>query len=103
MKIVNFLKANAMLVVALLTVTTTMSFKLADSKRFDTVYYYQSSDISEGAFANTSHWNTTMASCATLGNRPCKVVVPTGSNLNAVIGGKTNAQVLAINPSERRP
>lgn len=103
MKTLHFIKAHAMIAVALLSIGITMSFKLADANRFDTVYYYQSTDTSEGAFADTSHWNTTMATCATLGNRPCKVNVPTGSSLSAVIGGKTNAQVLAINPSERRP
>ena len=104
MKTLQFLKINFMLVVALLTAGITMSFKMAENRAVDTVYYYNSSDVSEGSFATVGNWSSSISpSCLSTGARPCKMSVPSGSSLTAQIGGKTNAQVLAIHPSERRP
>ena len=80
-----------------------MSFKMAESKTVDTVYYYNSNDTDPGAFAEDTNWTTSESfSCITLSDKPCKMTVPPGTTLNDQIGGKTNAQVLAIHPTERR-
>lgn len=103
MKTLSFLKSHFLVAAALLTAGVTMSFKMADSKAVNTVYYYNSSDTTPGAFADDSNWTTTESfSCITLSDKPCKMTVPPGTTLNDQIGGKTNAQVLAIHPSERR-
>ena len=104
MKTISFLKKHFMLMVALLTAGVTMSFKVGESHKAETVYYYNSSDLSEVAFANVSNWSTAIKpTCLATGNRPCSMVVPQGSSLNDQIGGKTNDEVLAIHPDERRP
>lgn len=104
MKTLSFLKTNIMLATALLTVGITMSFKMAESKSVDTVFYYNSNDVSEGAFATTGNWSSSISpSCLTSGNKPCKMVVPEGTSLSDQIGGKTNDEVLGIHPNERRP
>lgn len=105
MKTISFLKRHFLVAIALLTAGVTMSFKMAEKeKAVDTVYYYNSNDLSEGSFATVSNWSNSISpSCVSLGDRPCKMTVPTGSTLNAQIGGKTNTQVLAIHPGERRP
>lgn len=93
-----------MLAAALLTAGITMSFKMAESKDVDTVYYYSSNDVSEGAFATVGNWSSSISpSCLTSGNRPCKMTVPEGTSLSDQIGGKTNDEVLAIHSDERRP
>lgn len=82
-----------------------MSFKKSGDKavKADTIYTYNSNDISEGAFANTANWVVVAAtpSCNSFGNRPCSITVADGSSLSAVIGGKNNAQVLAMNPARK--
>ncbi len=104
MKTISFLKNHFMLMVALLTAGVTMSFKVAESHKADTVYYYNSSDLSEGAFADVNNWATSPTfTCVTQGKRPCKMRVAPGGTLDDQIAGKTNAQVLAIHPNERRP
>ena len=84
-----------------------MSFKKSDDKavKADTIYEYNSNSTAEGEFAKTANYQVVSAapSCATLGDRPCSFLVPSGSRLGAQIGGKTNAQVLAIHPSQRKP
>lgn len=91
--------------IALLTAGVTMSFKMAEKeKAVETVYYYNSNDLSEGAFATVANWSSSISpSCLTSGDRPCKMTVPEGTSLSDQIGSKTNDDVLAIHPDERRP
>lgn len=99
MKTLKFLQNNFLLAAALLTAGITMSFKLADTKPLATTHYYVSEDMSEGAFKNTANWNTVNSdgvNCGTLQIRPCKITVAAGSSLGAVLGSKTNSQVLGI-------
>ena len=104
MKNITFIKTNMMLAAALLTAGVTMSFKVAEEKAAETVYYYNSNDVSEGAFATVGNWSSSISpSCLTSGNRPCKMVAPDGTSLSDQIGGKTNDEVLDIHPDERRP
>ncbi|MCW4452448.1 hypothetical protein OK344_09525 [Kaistella sp. BT6-1-3] len=104
MKNITFIKTNMMLAAALLTAGVIMSYKVAEEKAAETVYYYNSNDVSEGAFATVGNWSSSISpSCLTSGNRPCKMVVPDGTSLSDQIGGKTNDEVLDIHPDERRP
>lgn len=64
-----------------------------------TTYYYVSSDMTEGAFRQTGHWNTVNENgdCGSIEPyRPCSVIVPSGSSLAAVLASKTNSEVLGI-------
>lgn len=99
MKTIHFLRTHFLLAAALLTAGITLSFKMADDKNAATVHYYVSEDMSEGAFRNTANWNTVNeddVACGTVQIRPCKITVATGSSLSAVLGSKTNSQVLGI-------
>lgn len=99
MKIKQFLKTNAIAIVAIFFTVATMSFKMAENKAADQNFYYISEDMNEGAFHNVSNWTTAESGstgCVTSGERPCKVIVPDGSSLSTVLGSKTNAQVLDI-------
>lgn len=76
-----------------------MSFKKTVKNADDITYYYNSNNMSEGSFHNVSNWTTASSGaegCVSEGVRPCRVIVPEGSTLNAELGSKTNAQVLAI-------
>ena len=103
MKINQFLKINAVAIAAVMFTGTLMSFKIVEKKAADKQFYYNSTSTSAGAFANVSNWaEGAGSSCLTTGNKPCTIAVPEGQDLVDVIGGMTNAQVLAIHPSERR-
>lgn len=102
MKLNQILKANAVAIAVVIFSGALMSFKVME-KRAATTYFYNSTDIASGAFANTSHWETTNASgCEVEGERPCSIVVPDGQTLNDVLDGKSNAQVLSMS-SNRKP
>lgn len=105
MKIKQFLKTNVMAIAALLLFTgSIMSFTLMEKKSvLATTYFYNSTDISAGAFANPSHWQTINddVSCEVDGERPCNIVVPDGQTLGSVLAGKTNVQVLSMSPSRK--
>lgn len=102
MKINQILKANAVAIAAVIFSGAVMSFKVME-KKAATTYFYNSADIASGAFANTSHWQTTNASgCEDEGERPCSIVVPDGQTLNDVLDGKSNAQILSMS-SNRKP
>lgn len=93
------IKSHLVLTAAVVIAAITMSFKMATNS---VTYHYTSNSTTEGQFANTSNWATGSGSCGSLGNKPCDIDVPDGSDLATVLSGKTNAQVLAINPSSRR-
>lgn len=105
MKTIKFLQNHFLLAAALLTAGITMSFKMAENNKADTIYTFNSSDLSEGSFAKTANWmvGSSTTGCLTSGNRPCNIVVPSGSSLSSEIGGLTNSQVLAIHPTQRKP
>lgn len=78
-----------------------MSFKKSDGYHSaEQIFYYNSNNMSEGAFHTVANWtsNATTGSvgCQDSGERPCKVIVPSGSNLSTVLASKSNADVLAI-------
>ncbi|MGV4415471.1 hypothetical protein [Chryseobacterium sp. T1] len=104
MKINQFLKINAVAIAAIMFTGALMSFKIVEKKAADKQFYYNSTNTSEGAFSNVNNWvEGTSPSCLESGNRPCSMIVPEGSDLEDVISGLTNDQVLAIHPTERRP
>ena len=83
-----------------------MSFKKSGNKaaKVATIYYYNNTDTSPGAFSNVANWSTGGSNvCESRGSRPCQAIVEEGQTLNDVIGGLTNAQVLAMHPNERKP
>ncbi|OWK72890.1 hypothetical protein CBW16_11615 [Flavobacteriaceae bacterium JJC] len=93
-----------MLAAALLTAGITMSYKVAEKKANDTAYFYNSDDMSEGAFHNVSNWTTSTSAgigCVTSGVRPCKVIVPENSSLSDVLGSKDNEEVLDISVNRK--
>ena len=99
----QFLKINAIAILAVMFTGSIMSFKLWEKKSVPVTYFYNSSDITAGAFANTSHWQTTNASaCEDEGERPCSIVVPDGQTLSGVLSGKNNDQVLSMS-TNRKP
>lgn len=104
MKIIHLLKSNILLIAGLIAVVLTMSFTFANGKsekveNVNTQYFYTSSDMSAGAFAEPSHWSTTNAN-GECGEpqpiRPCQITVSAGNTLNSVLSGKNNNAVLAI-------
>ena len=102
MKMKTFLKTNALAIMALLFAGSIMSFKIAEDNADSTTYFYNSEDVSTGAFANVSHWQTTNASeCENYGDRPCSIVVPDGQTLSGVLAGKNNVQVLSMSPNRK--
>ncbi len=105
MKTRSFLRNNFMGVAAMLMVIITMSFTMTGNKNAVTEYEYDSASTMNGAFGNTANWKvaTSSPACELTGDRPCRIVVPAGSTLASQIGGKTNSQVLAIHPTERKP
>lgn len=102
MKLNSFLKTHAVAIAAVVFAGGVMSFK-AMEKKAATTYFYNSSDISAGAFATPGHWQTSNSSeCELKGERPCSIVVPDGQTINSVLSGKTNAQVLSMS-TNRKP
>jgi len=102
MNIPSFLKNNVIGIVTVLFALILMSFSLWKEDNASITYFYNSNDISAGAFAEPSHWQTTNASvCEEEGERPCSIVVPDGQTLNDVLSGKTNSQVLSMSPNRK--
>lgn len=104
MKHLQLIKTHFMLAAALLTAGVTMSFKVADQKADDTAYFYNSDDMSEGAFHTVGNWTTSPSAeigCVTSGVRPCKVIVPENSSLADVLGSKDNQEVLDISVNRK--
>lgn len=104
MKTISFLRNHFLVAIALLTAGVTMSFKMAEERDADTAYYYNSDDMSEGAFQNVSNWTTSNSAeigCSTSGVRPCKLIVPQNSSLVDVLESKDNQQVLDISASRK--
>lgn len=103
MKIKQFLKINAIAILAVMFTGSIMSFKLWEKKSAPITYFYNSTNITAGAFANPSHWQTTNdgVSCEDDGERPCSIVVPDGQTLSGVLAGKNNVQVLSMSPNRK--
>ena len=99
MKTIHFLRTHFLLIAALLISGITMSFSGSDSDKAATVYHYDSTSMSPGAFSNVSNWatGTPNENCASPRDvRPCKITVPEGSTLSSILAGKNNSQVLDI-------
>ncbi|MHA6727581.1 hypothetical protein ACX3PU_05900 [Chryseobacterium sp. A301] len=100
MKIISFLRTNAMLVVALLTAGITMSFQMAEKSQNaeDVVYHYIGTDMTDD-FSDLSNWSTVnnQVNCSTTELAlPCKITLPETTPLSSVLYGKNNAAVKAI-------
>lgn len=98
---------GAVVAIALiLTTALTFAFKAEGGdnhkKQDPTTFHYISNSTAAGAFATVSNWSEGEGDCGATGNKPCDVEVPEGSTLSAILAGKNNSQVLAINPSSRR-
>jgi len=101
MKTISFVKKHLIWGIALMVGVVAMSFGMAKEQpvKKSTVYYYISNDASPGAFRNPANWSTVDNEVLCEGAEaelPCKVMVAENSSLNAVLGTKTNPQVLAI-------
>lgn len=106
MKINQFLKINAVAIAAVMFTGALMSFKVIEKKgkAVAQTFYYISNDMTANAFRDVSHWSTSTipTDCSPEEPvRPCKVTVPDGSSLSAVLGSKTNSEVLAISEGYR--
>lgn len=106
MKLNQILKANAVAIAAVIFSGAVMSFKAIEKKEKAAAqtFYYISNDMSPNAFRDVSHWSTSTipTDCSPEEPvRPCKVTVPDGSSLSAVLGSKTNSEVLAISEGYR--
>ena len=93
------LKLNLLLIAALVIGTVTMAFEMSGTA---TTFHYASESTAPGAFADVNNWAQGEGNCGPTGNKPCDIEVSDGSSLSAMLTGKTNAQVLAINPDSRR-
>lgn len=113
MKMIHSFRSNILLIAGLIAVVLTMSFRFArvnnenrdkaeKIETVSTVYHYVSSDMSEGAFAVPSNWDTANSN-GECGEprpiRPCQITVAAGSSLSTVLNGKDNSGVLAISES----
>lgn len=100
MKNFKFLRTYFLLAVALFTTGIALSFKAAEKAEVQspTVYHYVSDDMSAGAFSNVSNWSTIddEVACGSERFRPCAVTIQEGGTLSAVLGSKTNTEVLNI-------
>ncbi|HAP95316.1 MAG TPA: hypothetical protein DCP54_06110 [Chryseobacterium sp.] len=104
MKNTHLLKIGIFTLSILALLFSIQSFEKSENVVTDTVYYYNSSDTTEGAFGNVSNWSPSgSSSCQSNGARPCHILVSEGTSLEEYIGGMSNSQVLAINPGERKP
>lgn len=85
---------------ALLTAGITMSFKMTEKPevKAPTIYHYVSAEMDEGDFKEVANWSTVddEVACGSKRVRPCAVTVPENSTLAAVLGNKTNEEVLDI-------
>lgn len=101
MKTIKFLNTHFLLAIVLLTAGVMLSFTMADKEvvvKASTIYHYVSDDMSPGAFSNVSNWSTIddEVACGSERFRPCAVTIQEGSTLTAVLGTKTNTEVLNI-------
>lgn len=100
MKTIKFLKINLMAIVAILFASTVMSFKLDNQprERTDNVYFYVSSDKSEGAFHTVGNWSLTndAVNCNTGGERPCSITVPSNIALSTYLGAQSNDDIMEL-------
>ena len=101
MKTIKFLNTHFLLAIVLLTAGVMLSFTMADKEvvvKASTIYHYVSDDMSAGAFSNVSNWSTVddEVACGSERFRPCAVTIQEGSTLTAVLGTKTNTEVLNI-------
>ena len=100
MKTVKFLKIKFLLVAVLLTAGIAMSFKMIEKPevKAPTIYHYVSDEMNEGDFKEVANWSTVddQVACGSKRVRPCAVSVPENSTLTAVLGNKTNEEVLDI-------
>lgn len=101
MKTIKFLKTHFLLAIVLLTAGIMLSFKMEDKAvmvKAPTIYHYVSDDMNPGAFSNVANWSTVddEVVCGSVRVRPCAVTIQEGSTLSAVLGTKTNTEVLDI-------
>ena len=104
MKLNSFLKTHAVAIAAIIFAGGVMSFKISKNNNVAQDYFYNSNDMSAGAFHTVSNWTTSPgagADCVTSGPRPCKITVATGSTLSDVLGAKTNPEVLSISSGRK--
>ena len=101
MKTIKHFKIASFVAGIFIAIIAIMSFNKTEKEEkavVGTYYFYVSEEMSEGDFRNVSHWSTVndATPCGGIVVRPCKVLVPNGSSLSAVLGSKTNSQVLGI-------
>lgn len=100
MKTIKFLKTHFLLAIVLITAGITLSFKMADQAvtKSPIIYHYVSDDMTPGAFSNVANWNTVddEVPCGSERFRPCAITVQENNTLSAVLGTKTNDEVLNI-------
>ncbi len=94
MKTIKFLKVNLMAIVAIICVSSIMSFNSPEKKTEGEYHYYNNSSLS--SFNTLTKWSLVndSESCISDGGRPCKIFVPDGQTLDDVIGGKTDPYIM---------
>lgn len=103
------LKTKLSLIVVAIIGIITMSFALANNEskeekvelKASTTYHYTGTE-NPGVFNDPANWEEGSGACGSTGTKPCDIEVPENSDLETMLSGKTNAQVLAINPTSRR-
>jgi|SRR5699024_4754293 len=94
-------KVNFIALVALVIGIVTMSFSINSNN--DLTFYYDSEDVSEGAFANPNNWEEGPSEhlCGTGETKPCEISAGSESELQQKLLGLNNESVLSISDNTR--
>lgn len=105
------LKSKFLMLTLLLIGVVAMSFTLVNKGKSEaktevkvaTLFHYASESTSPGAFANPDNWQPGAGSvaCGTGENKPCQITAEDEEDLESMLAGKNNAQVLGIVSSKR--
>ncbi|MEN5196971.1 hypothetical protein [Sphingobacterium faecium] len=103
------LKSKLSVVVVAIIGIIAMSFTVANNVptevksevKASTTYHYTDTE-NPGVFNDPANWEEGSGSCGSIGTKPCDIEVPENTDLETMLEGKSNSEVLAINPSSRR-
>lgn len=98
----------ASVAVAVAAVTNENSADNSNSAIAPQTWHYDSTDTSPGAFSNAANWepgNSAPNTCETTGERPCEISVEASNELELqdILTGLTNDDVLDLNPNSKKP
>lgn len=105
------LKSKLLMLTLALIGVVAMSFTFVNDKKSEaktetkvaTIFHYASESTSPGAFANPDNWQSGVGSvaCGTGENKPCQITAEDEADLESMLDGRTNSQVLSIVDSKR--